>query len=224
MNLQSMRMLFLKDLFLSRRALFAYFVGGFVCSILMCIPNQTVAFVGLILVFTVAIASGIHLIGDLLLGENTEHTKSFVLSLPVSLLDYSLAKVAVVLATFLIPWIAMLTCSSVLSIVLPWAKDGFVAVNLVIFLELLAAFTIQLVTAVISESIGWTIGVMVGCNVFLNIFMMKLFANEEISAAAKSDVLTWPPILVQLIGVELVISLVAIVVSVLVQTRKRDLV
>ena len=99
MNPRAIQILFLKDLFLSRRQLFAYFVGGMAASALACTPNSTVSFIGFILVITVAIAAGIHLIGTLMLAESTDQTRMFVMSLPVSLLDYSMGKIAVVMTT-----------------------------------------------------------------------------------------------------------------------------
>ncbi len=46
MNGRAIQILFLKDLFLSRKYLFAYFVAGMLSAILACIPDETVAFVG----------------------------------------------------------------------------------------------------------------------------------------------------------------------------------
>lgn len=222
MNLKAIRILFLKDLFLSRRHLFAYFVGGLAASALACSPNATLAFVGFILVITVAIAAGIHLIGTLLLSETTDQTKLFVMSLPISLLDYSIGKISVVLTTYLIPWTAMFTCLIIATFVM--GKQGNLAVLPAIFLFLLCAFMLQLVTAVISESIGWTICVMVGCNVGMNVFLMQLFANAEVAEVVKSDVLSWPSLVLQIIGVELLIISVALAAAFLFQTRKRDLI
>ena len=222
MNLQAIRILFLKDLFLSRRPLFAYFVAGLASSAVACLPEPTLAFVGFILVITVAIAAGIHLIGTLLLAETTDQTRLFVMSLPISLLDYSIGKIAVVLTTYLIPWTAMFACLTIATFVLE--KQGNVVVLPAIFLYLLSAFMLQLVTAVVSESVGFTICVMVGCNVGLNVFMMKLFANSEITAATKSDVLIWPNIVVQIVAVELVIIAVSLGLAFVFQTRQRDLV
>ena len=222
MNLQAIRILVLKDLFLSRRPLFAYFVAGLASSAVACLPEPTLAFVGFILVITVAIAAGIHLIGTLLLAETTDQTRLFVMSLPISLLDYSIGKIAVVLTTYLIPWTAMFACLTIATFVLE--KQGNVVVLPAIFLYLLSAFMLQLVTAVVSESVGFTICVMVGCNVGLNVLMMKLFANPEIVAVTKSDVLTWPIIVVQIVAVELVIIAVSLGLAFLFQTRKRDLV
>ena len=222
MNLQAIRILILKDLFLSRRPLFAYFVAGLASSAVACLPEPTLAFVGFILVITVAIAAGIHLIGTLLLAETTDQTRLFVMSLPISLLDYSIGKIAVVLTTYLIPWTAMFACLTIATFVLE--KQGNVVVLPAIFLYLLSAFMLQLVTAVVSESVGFTICVMVGCNVGLNVFMMKLFANSEITAATKSDVLIWPNIVVQIVAVELVIIAVSLGLAFVFQTRQRDLV
>ncbi len=222
MNLQAIRILFLKDLFLSRRYLFAYFAAGMASVGLACIPNPTLTFVGFLLVVTVAIAAGIHLIGTLLLSETTDQTKLFVMSLPISLLDYSIGKISVVLTTYLIPWASMFACLTIATFVL--GKQGNVAVLTAIFFFLLSAFMLQLVTAVVSDSVGWTICVMVGCNVCLNVFLMKLFAIEEIVAVSKSDVLTWPSILLQVIGWELLFILLALVAAFLFQTRKRDVV
>lgn len=222
MNLQAIRILFLKDVFLSRRPLFAYFVAGLGSAGVACLPEPTLAFVGFILVITVAIASGIHLIGTLLLAETTDQTRLFVMSLPISLLDYSIGKISVVLTTYLIPWTAMFACLTIANFVLD--KQGVVVLLSAIFLYLLSAFMLQLVTAVVSESVGFTICVMVGCNVGLNVFMMKLFANSEIAAVTKSDVLTWPNIVVQIVAVELVMIAVSLGLAFVFQTRKRDLV
>jgi hypothetical protein len=83
---------------------------------------------------------------------------------------------------------------------------------------------LQLVTAVVSESVGSTICVMVACNLGLNVFLMKLFENPEITAVTKSDVLTWPNVVLQIVAVELLIIVVALAMAFLFQTRKRDLV
>jgi hypothetical protein len=222
MNLQAIKILFLKDLFLSRRYLFAYFVGGLAASAIACLPQATFAFIGFILVITVAIAAGIHLIGTLLLSESIDHTRLFVMSLPVSLLDYSIGKIAVVLTTYLIPWGGMFTCLVIANVVA--GKQGNLIVLPAIFFFLFSGFALQLVTAVVSESVGFTISVMVGCNVALNVFLMKFFENPEVVAATKSDVLTWPNIVLQVVAVEVLIVLLALGLAFVFQTRKRDLV
>lgn len=224
MNWQAVQILFLKDLFLSRRPLFSYFAAGLASSAIACVPVSSVAFIGFILVMTVAIASGIHLIGTLLLSESTDQTRVFVMSLPVSLLDYSIAKISVVLLTYLIPWSAMFACTMICTAILPWASRGSIAVLPAIFLFLLGSFMVQLVTAVITESVGFTIAVMVAGNVLLNVFMMQYFAIPEIMEANKSDIISWPPVLYPILGSELAVVALTLVLSYLFQTRKRDLI
>lgn len=224
MNTQAIRILFLKDLFLSRKPLFAYLVGGLICASVACTPNETFSFIGFILVITIAIAAGLQLIGTLLLGESIDQTRLFIMSLPVSLLDYSIAKIAVVLTTYLIPWCSMLTLFTILSLVVPGAKPGAVAVVPLIFCFMLAGFTLQLMTAVVTESLGWTIVIVVAGNVLLNVFLKQIFENPVISAAAKSDSVTWPLVVQQILVVEIMVVVVAVAIALYMQTRKRDLV
>jgi hypothetical protein len=173
---------------------------------------------------TVAIAAGIHLIGQLLLAESTDHTRMFVMSMPVSLLDYSLSKMSVVLTAYLIPWGAMFAVCTICAFVLPWEKDGSVVVFPAIFLFLLCGFMVQLATAVISESVGWTICVLVGCNVALNLFLMKFFTIPEVEAVLKSDTIVWPPVVLQLMAAECLVIAAIFSIAVVLQCRKRDLV
>jgi hypothetical protein len=224
MNVQAIRILFLKDLYLSRRHLFAYFAAGIAAAGLTCVPNETISFVGFILIMTAAIAAGIHMIGTLLLGESIDQTRMFVMSLPVSLLDYSISKISVVLTTYLIPWSAMLACAALGTAILPWANRGSLAVLPAIFGFLLASFTLQLLVAVVSDSIGWTISVMVAGNVGLNVFFMKFFALPEVIAVKGSDTLTWPPVVIQIILVELALVVAGVALAFYWQTRKRDLI
>ncbi len=224
MNTQAISILFLKDLYLSRRPLFAYLAAGIACSAIGVVPHPTFAFIGFVLILTVAIGSGMHLLGELLLSEGNDQTRAFILSLPVSLLDYSVAKIAVVLTTFLIPWSTMFACSIVLTAALPWGHVGAIPMLVVVFLELLAAYTVQLVTAVISESVGWTVCVMVACNVFLNVFLMKLLQVPEVEEMSKSDLLRFSPLSMEIMCIELGIIVAALAMALAVQTRKRDLV
>src|SRR6516165_2035180 len=222
MNTQAISILFLKDLYLSRRPLFAYFAAGIACTAIGVVPQPTFAFIGFVL--TLAIGSGMHLLGELLLSEANDQTRAFILSLPVSLLDYSVAKIAVVLTSFLIPWSTMFACSIVLTAALPWGHVGAIPMLVVVFLELLAAYTLQLVTAVISESVGWTVCVMVACNVFLNLFLITLFQTPEVQEMSKSDVLTFSPLITEIMSIELGLIAAALAMALAVQTRKCDLV
>lgn len=224
MNLRAIQILFLKDLFLSRLPLFGYLIGGLLSATVACLPSETASFIGFILMITVTIASGIHLIGVLLLAESNDMTRTFVMSLPVSLLDYSIAKISVVLTTFLIPWLSMLASVTVLNFVVPEAKTGVVAFVVLLFLFMLTGFCLQLVTAVVTESVGWTMVVVVLGNVLLNVFIKSLHEHPVISELNKSEVLSWPPIVLQVMAIEGVLILVALGLSFLFQIRRRDLV
>lgn len=224
MNLTNIQLLFLKDLFLSRWPLFGYLVGGLLSVILTCLPGKTMGFIGFILIVTVTIAAGIHLIGLLLLGESTEQTRNFVFSLPVSLLDYSVAKISVVLTTFLIPWLAMLGGLFVLLHIIPEAKPGALVPLTLLFLFLLGSFCLQLVTAVVTGSVGWTIVMVVLGNVLFNLFAKAISEHPAIAPIASSTTLTWPPLALQIMALEVAVVLAGLGFAFFWQTRQRDLI
>lgn len=221
MNSQMITLLILKDLFLSRRLLFAYFLAGLASAGMACLPNETMAFVGFILVVTTSIGMGMHLIGELILEERKRNTLAFMMSLPVSVTEYSTAKILVVLMTFLIPWSSMLVGSVFLIAVLPWSKDGILGPTVLIFFELFASFAVQLITAIVSESIGWTIAIMVAGNVFLNLFLIKLFSSPEISEVMKTDIFRWTPLMSQVLSAEIAVIVLSVVIALAIQSRKR---
>ena len=78
MNTHTIGILFLKDLYLSRRPLFAYFAAGIASAAISVVPQQTLAFAGFILILTVAIGSGMHLLGELLISEGNEIGRAHV--------------------------------------------------------------------------------------------------------------------------------------------------
>ena len=164
------------------------------------------------------------MIGVLLLAESIDMTRTFVMSLPVSLLDYSIAKISVVLVAFLIPWLGMLTGLTVLNFVVPEAKTGIVAFLVLVFLFMLAGFCLQLVTAVVTESVGWTIVVVVLGNVLLNLFLKTLNEHPVISELNKSEVLSWPPIVLQIMAVQAILIVASLAFAFFWQSRQRDLV
>jgi ABC-2 type transport system permease protein len=224
MNSKELSILILKDLFLSRRVLFAYLMGAIASILVATYPQPTVSFIGFILAMTVGIAMGIHLIGELVLDERKSQTLSFVMSLPITAVEYAIAKISVVLVTYLIPWSVLIVGTLTLTLLIPSAKDGSIPPVVTIFLLLLASFSLQLVVAVVSESIGATIGVMVAGNVFFNLFLMQLFKVPDIADVVKTDVIIWSPLIIRIIAVELAVVAVSIVVALLFQMRKRSFV
>ncbi len=224
MNTQAIQILFLKDLFLSRWSLFGYLAGGLLSALITCLPGEAAGFIGFIMMITVTIAAGIHLIGALLLAESIDMTRTFVMSLPVSLLDYSIAKISVVLVAFLIPWLGMLASLTIITFVVPEAKPGILPFLVLLFLFMLAGFCLQLVTAVITESVGWTIVVLVLGNVLLNLFLKMLYEHPVISKLNKSEVLSWPPVVLQIMAIEAIVILIALGLTFMFQIRRRDLI
>jgi ABC-type Na+ efflux pump permease subunit len=129
---------------------------------------------GITLALNVLIGVSFHVVLGPVLGERERKTLAFVLSLPASPRDYAVAKMSSAFLLFLIPATIAATAlvflspvdvfgamaasdRSVLSHVGGWiAYYGLVLGAWVLF------FSVVLAAAIVTESIGWTIGVLTG--------------------------------------------------------------
>jgi hypothetical protein len=61
-------------------------------------------------------------------------------------------------------------------------------------------------------------------NVLLNLFLVMLNEQPVIAELANNEVLTWPPIVLQIIAIEILVAVPALVLAFLIQIRRRDLI
>jgi ABC-2 type transport system permease protein len=218
------RRLVLKDWYFQRWAIVAYLVVGSLAVLLLALQTQASFYAGVVLLLTVVITLGVHLVVATVVGERTEHTLAFVMSLPISPADYTTAKIASNLSIFLIPWLALsLGTLGVLSgagmegrRVMPFAA--------LILMELVAAYCLLLAVAVITESMAWTIGVMMVENLFLQGFLFSVARLPTIAAGLKGDRAVWDGTFFTLLSVEAALAVVFLGLAFVFQARKRDFV
>ena len=127
-----------------------------------------------------------------LMTERKEKTLAFVMSLPVSPLDFTVAKLAGNLLTFAVPFLVIAggTLAVVLFTPLP---DGLFVYALLIYGYILFAFSISLAVAMSVESEGWSTFAMIGSMVLINPFIMGLSQVPAISDRVREDAIVWSP-------------------------------
>src|SRR6476469_7388795 len=107
MNTFMIRRLILKDWDLLRGTLLLYLAAGAVALVLVAKGSEATFYAGSILIITILFALGIHVAMVTVVVERTEHTLPFVMTLPLSLKEYTTAKIVANLLIFLIPWTAI---------------------------------------------------------------------------------------------------------------------
>jgi ABC-type transport system involved in multi-copper enzyme maturation permease subunit len=178
-------------------------------------------YAGTVLLMTVLIGLGIELAFVKVVNERKEQTLAFVMSLPISARDYTVAKILANLLIFLIPFLALGTVTVGLFSI-STTVAGLVPFSAVVLGELFASYCFLLAVALISESEGWTVGAMVAANLFLQGFLYYVSHIPSIGKAMSGGRIVWSSAAVSLLLAELVVVVVLLTVTLVLQNRKSD--
>lgn len=189
-NLPLIRLLVVKDWELFQKPLAAYVLAGIVALALLGLAKPWAFHLGSTLLIVVLVAGACFAISTSLLVERKEQTLAFVMSLPVTPLDFTLAKLAGNLLTFGVPFLVMLggTLLVILGTPLP---DGLVVLAALVFGHILCAYGLSLAVAMRVESEGWNTFVMIASMVLINPFLMLIGQIDAIAGAVRTENIAW---------------------------------
>ena len=223
MNHAIVRRLVLKDWYLNRLLVAGYTAGGLLGLAVVCIGTPWSFYVGSILLITFMITTGIHVTVVTVVQEKTEQTLPFVMSLPISPRDYVTAKVAANLTLFLVPWL-ILTGGALSILSLEGARSGaMMPFATLVMTYILAAAVITLSTALVTESLGWTLVAMGVTNLLLQVFLYAVSRVPVIASGMKGRGAVWDGTVFTLLAAEIAVATVALLLAFLIQSRRRDL-
>lgn len=204
------RRLIVKDWQLFQRPLAAHVLAGIVALGLLGLAKPWAFYLGSLLLIIVLVAGACFAISTSLLVERKEQTLAFVMSLPVSPLEFTLAKLGGNLLTFGVPFAVLLvgTLGVVLRTPLP---DGLVVFTVLLFGHILLAYAVSLAVAMSVRSEGWNIFAMIGSMLLVNPMIMLLGQIDSISGVSRGEVISWSPEALLILGVQVGGALLALV-------------
>lgn len=210
LNIPVIKLLVVKDWQLFRKQLALYVLAGFVALCFLGLAKPWAFYVGSLMLLIVLVSAACFSISTSLVVERKEQTLAFVMSLPVSPLDFTVAKLVGNLATFLVPFVVMLVGALAVVLFTP-LPDGLFVYTLLIFAYLLFAFAISLAVAMSVESEGWATFAMIGSMVMINPYIMGMGQIPEINDRVAKDALVWTTPAVAIIAtlVTLAVAIIA---------------
>jgi hypothetical protein len=190
LNIPVIKLLVAKDWQLFRKQLAVYVLAGIVALCFLGLARPWAFYVGSLMLIIVLVSAACFSISTSLVVERKQQTLAFVMSLPVSPLDFTVAKLAGNLLTFIVPFAVILagTLAVVLFTPLP---DGLFVYALLIFAWILFAFAVSLSIAMSVESEGWATFGMIAPMVMINPYMMALTQIPAISGRVEQDAIVW---------------------------------
>jgi len=166
MNMQNVKTLVIKDLQLNRNLMLKYIFGSFALAALFYIigakllagfPSGQAG--ALIITQNTVAAFGLHILISTIFRERSNHSLSLTMSLPISMNDYTLAKIISNMGMFISVWIVSVGAISLIVFypilgenIAPRTFGGMTA----IFSQLILIFALVLGTTIITESFSWT--------------------------------------------------------------------
>lgn len=220
MNYPMVKRLILKDWYFQRWPIAGLLAAGVVAILLMCGGGNGSFYAGTVLLMTVLIGLGIELAITTVVNERKNQNLAFVMSLPVSARDYTVAKILANLLIFLVPFVAL--AAATIGIFSLGEAAGLVPFSAIVMGETFASYCLLLCVALVSESEGWTIGVMVTANLFFQGFLYYVSHIPAIAKPMSGHRIVWSGAAVSLLLAELAAIILLLIVTFVLQDRKSD--
>ena len=175
-------------------------------------------------IFVVAfVLLNVLLVGQSLMSERKEKIRVFLLSLPVSTTEYFVAKLLSSLIAYLVPAV-VLTLAAVIFLVATPLPNGFLPLVIATSVHCFFYFCAYLALALITDSQLWMTLVIICGNVSVSFVIPGLINLTSMLGSLSSETPVWGADVLTFIAVELVLSVAALVISFIVNSRKTEFV
>src|SRR5580704_5478929 len=222
MNRALIARLILKDWYLSRLLLVLIGAAGTLSIGLLYLRREDTGTVGLVSALIAAVILSILLPMQTVVNERKQHNLAFVMSLPISPMEYTAAKVAGNLSAFLALW-AVIAVGVLGTLARTGIFGGLIPFGMVAALAPFVVFCLLLAVAIVVESEMWAVLTMGATNVSYS-FWFLLMKIPGLPEQLKSPVAIWSrPILLMLAG-QITVIVVALGLTFYLQSRIRDFV
>ncbi len=214
--------LILKDWHLMRSYILLYWFGGFAAVGITVLAGDVGDLIGMILFICALAGAGIHAIFETIINEKKEQNLPFVMSLPVTVREYTIAKIAFNLGIFLSVWLTLSAASYLIFVgdnALPAGTIPFITI--ILFAVLLAYALMLSVCLVWSTMTPSMIAIMVG-NIGTQAYLWWLASLYPIRSVIGGNVAVWNTTTVSVLAIQAALVVVMLVATVLLQYRKKD--
>jgi len=222
MTTSVMTRLILKDLYFVRAIAIGSVVAGLASAAIM--PLGAVpAYVGGVSLICIVVILNIMLVMSSVVQERKDKTLLFVLSLPISTSQYTLAKVTANVIAFGLSWLILLV-AAVAVIDVSELPNGWIPFLVTVLVYLLAYYCVLLGVSVATDSTGWHATVITLGNVSVNFLIPLLMGRPSVGPHLKSTSADWSTDIAVFIAVEAAIGVAALAAGLFVRSRDRNFV
>jgi len=223
MNRSLVLRMVLKDWYLCRATLVLVAIAGAVCVSLLYLRQAASSYVGVIGALIAAVFVSVLPPIQTIINERKNQNIAFVMSLPISPMQYTASKILGNFTAFVAIWLAI-AVGVIGTIARAGLFGGVIPAAVIIALVPFVAFWLLVSVAIITESELMTMVTMGACNVSYSFVWMVLMQVPGLSESLKSPVPIWSrPVLLIITG-ELMLAIVCLGLTFFFQSRKTNFV
>jgi hypothetical protein len=222
MNGAIVRQLILKDLYLVRWMIGGSILAGLISLAVMPL-GKIHSFVGGVSLICTLIVLNIFLVMASVVQEKKDKVLLFILSLPVSTSQYTVAKVLANAIAFFVPWL-VLTAANVVLIVVSPIPDGLLPYWIAVLAYLLFYYCALLAVSLVKDSPGWNATAIIIGNVSVNFIIPFLLSRPSIRAHGEGSIAVWTGDIVAFIAIEIFAGIAALALAAYLHARRSDFV
>ena len=214
--------LILKDWRLNRNTISLSIAAGLIALLIAQYGGELARLVGGVWFFISLCILGSMLPGSAIVSERKKQTLAFVMSLPVSSVQYSIAKALSTFAMFLVPWLTLLISALVLIETRHVIPHGVIPTLLILAMLPLIGFCFMSAAALVGESEGWVMAASILCNSSYWLAWYLLSRIQSLAANWTRPVAVWNQAAFIILWSELGLGGLIVVLTLFLQSRKRD--
>jgi ABC-2 type transport system permease protein len=216
--------LVLKDWRLHRPMVLSCMVAGAGALAFSQWGNEPALVVGSVVFFIAIIMAGTMLPILGIVNERKNHNLAFLMSLPITILEYTTAKLISTLAIFLVPWLTLVILAISVVEFRAFLPHGVIPVTLILCSLPFVGMCIMIAAALVGESEGWGIAANIFCQSSYGLAWYFLIRTPAIGSNVGKASPVWNATTVNILGGEFVAILAILGLTYFLQSRKRDFV
>lgn len=210
-----------KDLYLHRWFIAISLVAG-LAALPFAGDDGVIGNIGLILLLTAIVALGVFIAMYGVLSERQTKSLLFVLSLPISPMQYAVAKVAASMIAFLIPWGVLTVTILGHNILYDPPADGQLPFQAAMMLFFLANFCALLALLFVTRSEVWAIAGILVTNFGVAAYMNAVPRMPGVAGTGELPDPVWSPQILATIGIEAAVAAFCLALIFYVQSKRKD--
>jgi ABC-2 type transport system permease protein len=222
MNASVVRTLILADLNRHRIMILASILGGGVALLLLQIGGEILTILGATWFFVALIVTGCMLPASNVVNERKKQVLPFLMSLPISIAQYTTVKLVSTVGMFLVSWVTLVVGAVSLIAVREEIPNGVIPVAIMLAMLPFVGFCIIAGVSMVTESEGWMIAANVATNSSYGFGWYLLARRPAIRGAMGGHQAVWGPELMTILAAEVVAIVVILGLTFYLQSRKRD--